>query len=90
MDYTYFMASKTYIQSTITGDIEMKRSVPQGRIPNPPELVKVPLTIFVYPVTKQKLLDGASQVGMSLSSYGEFALVMFDYTILHSEELGNT
>ena len=81
------MASKTYIQSTITGDIEMARCSQQGRIPNPPELVKVPLTIFVYPATKQKILDEANRANLSLSACGDFALVMFDYAILHSGEL---
>lgn len=68
----------------------MRRSTPQGRTPNPPELVKIPLTIFVYPATKQKILKEANQANMSLSAYGELALVMFDYTILHSGELVNT
>jgi hypothetical protein len=81
------MASKTYLQHYFDGSAKLFTRKKQGRIPSPPELVKVPLTINVLPARKAKLILGAKMQGISLSSYCETALVMYDYAIYHSEEL---
>ena len=82
------MASKTYTQYFADGSHKtMRRRVTQGRTPNPPELVKVQLTINVLPRKKYELVSGAKAAGMSLSSYCETALILYDYAIFQRGEL---
>jgi len=81
------MSTKTVTRQYVDGTTKTMLRKKQGRIPNPPELIKVPLTIYVLPVTKNKIEAGAREHGLSISEYGETALIMYDYAIYHSAEL---
>lgn len=73
------MASNTYIQHFADGTKKVyKRTAKQGRKTLPPELVKVPVTIFVLPAEKEKIEARAKEMNMSISSYGEIALSLFN------------
>ena len=73
------MAANTYTQYHADGTKKIyRRTVKQGRKSLPPELVKVPVTIFVLPVEKEKIESKAKEMNMSVSNYGEIALSLFD------------
>lgn len=73
------MASNVYLQHYADGtSARRRRAVKQGRKPLPNELVKVPVTIFVLPKTKAEIKQKAKSLNMSVSAFGEAALVLFD------------
>lgn len=74
------MASNTYIQYFSDGTKKIyRRATKQGRKSLPSELVKVPVTIFVLPAEKEKIISKAKEINMSVSNYGEIALTLFDF-----------
>lgn len=81
------MASKKGTRKLVSGETVEFARPKQGRKPSAPELVKVPITIYVLPSTKAAIEQGAKENGMSVSEYGETALVMYDYAIFHCAEL---
>ena len=81
------MASRTGKYKTAAGNVVEFIRKKQGRKPSPPELVKVPLTIYVLPATKEKIERGAMERGLSVSEYGETAIILYDYGIYHCSEL---
>lgn len=73
------MASNTYTQHYANGTKQLvRRSKKQGCKKKSPELVKIPLTVFVLPQTKNRLIELAKEHNMTLSAYGDLALSLFD------------
>lgn len=68
------MASNTYF----VNGTKYRRSEKQGRKSLPSELVKIPVTIYVIPATKNKIEAKAKGANLSLSAYGEIAMTLFD------------
>lgn len=73
------MASKTYLRKHVDGNIKKFSRLKQGRKPLPIEFVKIPVTGFILPSRKQKIIEESKRIGISMSEYIEFALTFFDY-----------